>query len=363
MSLYAPPEFARSWSTRRYRPGDEADLLELFNREFGLQRSMEHWRWQFLRNPHADPFIVLARRDSDGLLVGSHIAMPVSLNIKGQKVLAAHSLDLVVHRDFRRQGVFEVTGGECSRWCAEAGVRTLFAFPNLSSYPGFVRVLGWERILFPCSYRMRLGLAAGRGRPQWLRWALRAIDAPVRAARLMQLWSRRLAGRRALPRGLELRLATTVPSTYDRLWKHHASLEVLSLWKDARYMQWRYDENPDHTFEYACLFQGEELVALAVLHRDPSRVMICELLSKDRNVAIGEALVTEICLGALLRGDANVAFLGHDQGFFQSCLTGFRRSVALENVFCGRGVEDPILERLVPHGANWSVTYGDADFV
>ena len=359
----APIESERLWVTRRYRPGDEVDLLALFNREFGLHRSMQHWQWQFLENPHSEPFIIVARRKSDDELVGSHILMPVCLNVRGQKVLAGHSLDLVVHRDFRRQGIFGVTASECFEWCATQGVRALFAFPNLASYPGFVRTLGWSRILFPESYSLRLGVAAGGGRPPALHWAARAAGIPLRAARLLQLRVRRFALRRRVSRRLVFAIAAGVPGAYARLWKECAPLEVLSLWKDVPYMQWRYDENPDHRFEYAYLADGEEIVALAVLHRSPSRVMICELLVRDRNVSVGQALVTELCLRALAQGDARVAFLGHDLGFFRACLAGFRGAVAHDSVFCGRGLGDSLLEDLVPHADNWSITYGDADFV
>jgi len=357
----SPGESERLWSTRRYRPGDEVDLLALFNREFGKQRSMEHWRWQFLRNPHAKPFIIVARTKRDDELVGSHISMPVGLKDQGRKVLAGHTLDLVVHRDYRRQGLFGITGRECFEWGAAEGMRALFAFPNEASYPGFVRTLGWHRILEPTAYSLRLGLASGNG-PGWLRLALRVADAPMRFVRLLQWRARRAAQRRRAPR-LVFETAPRVPPAHDRLWENHAALEGLSLWKDVTYMKWRYDENPDHDFEYAYLRDGGEIAALAVIHRNSSRAMICELLAKNRDAAIGQLLVTEICLRELQRGEPRVAFLGHDQGFFRTCLEGFRGSIASENVFVGRGLEDERLERLVPHADNWSITYGDADFV
>ena len=106
----------RTWKTRRYQPGDERDLLALFNRVFGKQRSLEHWRWQFERNPYAPPTLIVARRESDGLLAGSHVVMPIALNTAGTRVLAGHTLDLVVHEDFRRQGLFETTARECFVW-------------------------------------------------------------------------------------------------------------------------------------------------------------------------------------------------------------------------------------------------------
>lgn len=345
----------RAWNTRRYQPGDERDLLALFNRVFEKQRSLEHWRWQFERNPYAPPTIVVARRDRDGLLAGSHVVMPIALNTAGTRVLAAHTLDLVVHEDFRRQGLFETTARECFAWCLERGLRAVIAFPNAQSYPGFVRSLQWSRILDPQRWELRIGVRGLLGNATWGRALTWAPDLGWR------LLTRARLGRDAK---WKTEWRRTVPDDHDALWTACASELELSLWKDREYLAWRYDQNPDHEFLYVVLREGARLCGVAVVLRESGRCTICEwLCQRAAGPALGRALIQAVCEGCLRRGDDRVSFLGHDDGYFARCLAGFRVRPAPESVLTGRGLEDGPLDALVRDGRNWTVTYGDADYV
>jgi len=345
----------REWTARRYQPGDEHDLLALFNRVFGKQRSLEHWRWQFERNPYAPPTIIVARRESDGLLAGSHVIMPIALNTGGTRVLAGHTLDLVVHEDFRRQGLFETTARECFAWCLERGLRAVIAFPNSQSYPGFVRSLKWSRILDPERWELRTGL---RGLLGGARLARALTWAPDMG------WRQLTRARLGPGADWSVEWRRTVPEDHDTLWLECASELKLSLWKDKEYLTWRYDLNPDHEFEYVTLREDARLCAVAVVWREAGRCMICEWISRRAaGPRLGRALVREVCAGSLRRGDDRVSFVGHDDGYFASCLGGFRMRLAPESVLTGRGLEDGPLDALVRDGQNWTVTYGDADYV
>ena len=126
----------------------------------------------------------------------------------------------------------------------------------------------------------------------------------------------------------------------------------------------RYDLNPDHEFEYVTLREDARLCAVAVVWREAGRCMICEWISRRAaGPRLGRALVREVCAGSLRRGDDRVSFVGHDDGYFASCLGGFRMRLAPESVLTGRGLEDGPLDALVRDGQNWTVTYGDADYV
>lgn len=345
----------RTWGTRRYQPGDEHDLLALFNRAFGKQRSLEHWRWQFECNPYAPPTIIVARRDSDGLLAGSHVVMPIALNTSGARVLAGHTLDLVVHEDFRRQGLFETTARECFAWCLERGMRAVIAFPNAQSYPGFVRSLGWSRILDPQRWDRRTGLKGALGGAGWARALAWVPDFAWR-----QLARARLGGDPAW----RVEWRNGVPDDHDVLWAECAPELKMSLWKDREYLAWRYDQNPDHKFEYVTLRESERLRAVGVVLREAGRSMTCELLCpRAAGPVLGHALARAVCERALHRGDDRVSFLGHDDGHLASCLAGFQARPAPESVLTGRGLEDGPLDVLVREGRNWTVSYGDADYV
>lgn len=345
----------RSWHTNRYQPGDEHDLLALFNRVFGQQRSLEHWRWQFAENPYAPPTIIVARRTTDGLLAGSHVIMPIALNAAGTRVLAGHTLDLVVHEDFRRQGLFETTARECFEWCLERGLQAVVAFPNSQSYPGFVRSLGWSRIVDPVRWDLRVGLRDALGSSPINRALTALPDALWRA--VMRLgWGR--TGEHAVEIG------PLVPEGQDALWAECAAEHRLSLWKDREYLAWRYDRNPDHKFEYVTLRIGSQLRAVAVVLSEQRRTMICDwILPRDSSDGLACTLLRAVCKHASDRGDDRVSFLGHDDGGFARVFAGFRSRPAPESVFTGRALVDGPFDAQVRDGANWTLTYGDADYV
>ncbi|HTR96984.1 MAG TPA: GNAT family N-acetyltransferase, partial [Candidatus Acidoferrales bacterium] len=308
------------WTLQPYRPGDEHGILAMFNEEFGRQRSLAHWTWKFGRNPYGGPFITLARRRSDDAIVGNHVLMPVKLNVLGRPVLAGHSLDLVVRRPYWGQGIFESAGRDCIERFRQAGGAAVFAFPNASSYPGFVRSLGWERIAYPVLRRRPLDLGRAleqRGVP---RLAARLAGAPSRfAARWRLARERRTGGRLRLSTGSE------VPEGYDALWDACRSQEVVSLWKDREYLDWRYVANPDTTFLFHAVADGSVMLGLAVTAERDGVCWLCELIVRERDAEVGRALLWQVERAALDRRARAIQFLGHDAGFFGEVLADYAR--------------------------------------
>jgi SAM-dependent methyltransferase len=63
------------FTLRPYMPGDEEAILEMFQQIFGVQRSMEHWKWEFLRNPFGGPLAITVWDGEE--LVSHYSAYPV----------------------------------------------------------------------------------------------------------------------------------------------------------------------------------------------------------------------------------------------------------------------------------------------
>ncbi len=353
----------RDWAIAPYAPGDEAKILEMFNTEFGRSRSIEHWRWKFGTNPYGGPFITLAWRTADQHLVGNHVLMPFPLNVLGRQVLAGHSLDLVVRPSHWGQGIFEVAGKDSIERLHAQGGRAVVAFPNVSSYPGFVRSLGWNRILFPELWTLRLDLGRAIERKLELGPLAALAGLPSRIARGASL-AAQLGGLAHGPVGaLAFRSDAALPADTDALWNAIRSQEVISLWKDARYLDWRYVRNPDHRFRFESLAGEDGTAALAVTVEKDDAVMICELLVRGRSVPVGRRLVLEIARRALGARARALQFFGHDAGYFAEVFAGFERRTAFENVFVGRSLAADDLDQRLANPHNWTLTYGDADFV
>jgi GNAT superfamily N-acetyltransferase len=353
---------AEDWTLERFQSGDEEAVLGLFTTVFGRSRSREHWNWQFRDNPYGGPYVSLARSARDRSLVGSYSVTPVMLNLMGRAVPGCQSVDTAVHPDWRNQRVFERTARDCYAWCQERGIVAVVGFPNARSYPGFMRTLGWRRIGFPRQYVLRL---------DWGRSLARAglgpmaglANAALRSRAAWSLSSRRLVLERQTGSGITGQVSSAVPGDYESLWAMVRSQEVLSTWKDEAYLRWRYDDHPDHTFEYLSIRHGDELLGLAVTVDLDDVRMICEFMVRGRDVAVGRLLADHVVRRAAQGHSESVQFIGRDIGFFDEAFVGFERRLSTANVYCGRSFGDATLTELLPLGDNWTITFGDGDFV
>jgi GNAT acetyltransferase-like protein len=358
-------EQRREWGLGPYRPGDEREILDLFNAGFGQQRSLATWNWRFQCNPSGGPFASLARRISDGMLVGTCMCLPFKLGADGTPVLAFQIVDLVVHPEYRRQGMFEQMARYSYRMLAEVGGRAVVAFPNptATSYPGFTRTLGWKTLCALRRFTFRLDLERPLRTLVPIPGIAGALNSGFRVVHSWRLERRLRRLVRSSSNTLEFRLSREAPPGCDALWDACRTQQRLSFWKDAEYFRWRYDRNPDHDFAYAGLMRDGELIALSVVLERDRAITLCELLVAEQDVIVGRRLIAEICrmyLGARMR---SVSYLGHDAGFHARVLKGFSIGSVTENVLLGRALEDDALEALMGESDHWSVTYGDADFV
>ena len=352
----------RSWGIEAWKPGDERAVLELFRAEFGRERSLAHWTWKFLENPYGGPFISLAWHRERRQLVGNQVLMPIPLCVHGRRVLAGHSLDLVVHHDFRRQGVFEHTGRHAIENLERHGGGAVVAFPNASSYPGFVRSLGWSRILEPTLWRLRLGVRHKLERRLGIAPVAAALDAIYRLVNTRAALAGLVRGDAEREEG-RVEHGDRLPDGVDDLWERERGRQPFSLWKDREYLSWRYGRHPEQAFVYHGLLRNSRLEGLAISATIAGISHLCEFLVPDRDERVARRLLSAICAEAAARRVDEVHFLAHDSGWFARVFGGFDSAVAGENVFVGRSLESEALTAEMANPANWSLTYGDGDFV
>ncbi len=355
----------REWTLGPYRPGDDREILALFNAGFGRDRSLETWNWRFQRNPYGGPYASLARRNSDGSLVGTYMCLPFKLAVDGDPVLAFQIVDLVVHPDYRKQGMFERMARHSYEMLAGAGARAILAFPNPTamSYPGFTRTLGWKPLCHVRRLTLRLDIERQLRLLLPIPGLARGLNSGFRAVSHWQLERRRRQLVRSSAAKLEFCLWREAPPGCDSLCSACRTQPRLSFWKDAEYFRWRYDQNPDYDFTYAGLIREGELIALSVMLERDDAIMLCELLVAKQDVLVGRRLVAEIRRMHFGDRRRSVNFLGHDAGFQASVLEGFAVGRVTENVLVGRALADDALEMAMRGSELWSVTYGDPDFV
>lgn len=129
---------------RKYEPGDEVAILELFRQSYGRPMKLEYWQWRFLDNPFGGPMIELAW---DGATLAAHYAVsPVVMDVDGQPLLTALSGTTMTHPEHRGQGLFPKLAETLYDRLRRSGCFMVWGFPNDQSHRGIVRDLRWQDV-------------------------------------------------------------------------------------------------------------------------------------------------------------------------------------------------------------------------
>lgn len=128
---------------RPYAPGDEREILKLFQVAFGQELEPETWKWRFLDNP-SNPGRVFINLMWDGPVLAGHYAVsPVRINIAGEVRLAALSMTTMTHPDYAGRGIFTQLAESVYTELRRSGYSMVWGFPNHNSHYGFVQRLKW----------------------------------------------------------------------------------------------------------------------------------------------------------------------------------------------------------------------------
>lgn len=222
---------AGRWIIRPYRPGDEGAILDLFQRVFGVNRSLEHWRWKFLDNP-AGLYVRVAETPS-GELIGHYGTLPVLMKWGDRNLILTQIIDVMVdsriRRGLKRPGLFAMLS-ECSIASIGSPGRASggYGFPTPEHLRIGQRVSGYVS-LHPVRTLVKdlnTGSAPG-GATTWF---------------------------------LTVEEVTRFGAETDRLWQRCQEALSVAIVRDARYMNWRYIDCPDVTYKVLAArhrFSGE----------------------------------------------------------------------------------------------------------
>lgn len=206
---------------RPYRPGDEVGVLAGHNRIFPA-RGMAHWLWKFRDNPTGEVHVMLAEHEKDGI-VGAYVTLPAPFLIEGTPRIVGQCVDLWVLPEHRRAG-------------PRPGLFVNLALAHYELWGG----KGAKQNSFHHGWP----IATWRIGQKYLRYEMvRDWDFLFRELPPGGLPAR------ATPAGLVVRQVARFDADLDALWAEFARTTQLSAIRDARYMNWRYADAHDATYE------------------------------------------------------------------------------------------------------------------
>jgi GNAT superfamily N-acetyltransferase len=114
------------------------------------------WKWEFLGVPDGKALIYIV--EERGSVVGHFADIPRRFSVNGRVVLGTLSLDLMVHPDFWRKGIFEEMGRYAVRRVKAARGLFLTAYPIRKETIRGLTKIGWKSSELPVlAYPIRLG--------------------------------------------------------------------------------------------------------------------------------------------------------------------------------------------------------------
>lgn len=219
-------------TTRPYRSGDEAAILDLFARSFPhAPRSLEHFRWKYRESPYGNDRISLTY--TGGVLAGHYSGYPVPFRACGKDLFALHIGDTMTGVAFRHigRGPSSILGRTAlhfyENFC-EGKIAFNYGF-NVANIQKFsLRFLRSDRVE-PVTYRIAPPLPPIRRYERWLR-------------------------------GYSLEAVHQTNREWDALFERAAHDYRFCVRRDAAYVRWRYLSAPGVPYHVVAVRKWRRLV-------------------------------------------------------------------------------------------------------
>ncbi len=196
---------------RPYTPGDEASILDLFARSFGVSRTLAHWRWKYQQDPFGNERIGLGVEGDR--VVSQYAGYVVPFWKDGRELEAHHIADIMSDASARHIGrgptsVFARTAARFYEQFCEGKVAFNYGFSAATSRAFGNRFLGVQTVE-PVVVRVR--------------------DNVQPIGRLRRWMS-----------GYDLELLREAGPEFDEFFRRVAPSYDFLVRRDAAYIRWRY---------------------------------------------------------------------------------------------------------------------------
>ena len=127
----------KSVKVRKYRVGDEEQIVKLLNLCFGHWGSLKKWEHLYLKDPHFSPENIVIL-EANGKIIGHgglHFRKLI-LPLKNEEVLVAILSDAAIHPSYRGKGLYKILVKHRESIAYKKGVRLLMAW-HLRGSPAY----------------------------------------------------------------------------------------------------------------------------------------------------------------------------------------------------------------------------------
>jgi GNAT superfamily N-acetyltransferase len=348
----------------KVRDGNEKDMEGIFSLRRNAFGEMEKdkleprfWRWQFIERPAGRALIHIVEDKSK--VVGHFANLPSRFSFYGKVVHGTLSVDIMVHSDYRRKGIFRAMGEYAiQRVRDENGLFMMACLIRRETIQGFKK-MDWEGVVelpvlvYPIRFR---GIVSRSLHFLPLRFLFGGT------ARLFcNLFFQRRKGGGS--KEIVIEEIRNLDDRYESFWHKALSLYPILGVRDRDYMTWRYLQHPTRTYT---IYQAEklgEMKGFIVLRKvdllNFHSAIIVDLLALDEGTLL--ALVEKGIQHSIQEGADLLGMMIPKGHLYYQVLRGMGFLPSLKKfllmIHCqkeGKGLFDP---------KAWYVNWGDTDVV
>jgi len=276
-----------SWVVRE---GDEKDfkgILFLRKIVFGEMEKDKlderFWRWEYEKGPDGRAWIYIV--EDENKIIGHFADIPRRFSVEGEVVLGTLSLDLMVHPDYWRRGIFAAMGRYGAQRVKQENGLFMTAFPiRLETIQGFKKI-GWKEVvkLPVLVYPIRFSGIVNR--------YLHFLPLSVFIGGVARFFYTLLfkARRRNESKQIEIEEIVQLDDQFESFWRQALSLRLIMGIRDRNYLTWRYLQYPTRNYTIYRAKKSGEMMGYIVLRKvellNFNSSVIVDLLALDEEVA------------------------------------------------------------------------------
>ena len=279
------------WKVRDGSEMDMGGILSLrgvvFREEEKDKMDPRFWRWEFLEGPDGKGLIYIVE---DGNKIVGHFAdVPRWFSVRGEFLLGTLSLDLMVHPDYWRKGIFEALGRYGIERVRKENGLFLIAFPIREETIHGLKKIGWEEVvkLPVLVYPIRFHGILNR----YLHFLPLSLLTGGIARFFYCLffgWKKKKETNR-----IEMEKVDEFDNQFDKFWQKVSSLYAIVGVRNRNYLTWRYLRNPTRAYTIYRAKQNGEMRGYIVLRK-------VELLNFNSAAIVDLLALDEVTVTALV---------------------------------------------------------------
>jgi len=368
-----------SWVVRKYQEGDEQGISNLLMVVAGHSHSDSIWNWRYRKNPFGS---IAGVAESNGEIVGYMGLIAKPLKVMNKEIRGCEAVSLVVHPNFRRQGMFLAIGRYIMGEAEKQGLGICYGFPNVPAYGGHLKY-GWFDagrlpifVKFVSVSSLRTDRVKDFLSKTWLKPLANFLDKRIFSFILRILLFLYNGYCRVAYRlsdkldGVKVSSIKCFDERFDDLWKAASKGRKVMVVRNRQYLNWRYVEKPMALSSYV-MFAAEKndevsgfIVLLCVKLDGMKYGFIVDLLTVPNDSATVKALISRaLTYFKEQKVDLITCWMSGDTTC-QRILRSFAFHLGKPEMFIARvnSVDMTIFRPILQNIQNWYLTLGESDF-